>query len=259
MPAPSTPPPRLRNTPEWVFPWRGRKRTIFPYFVGWLVASLGLSFLLGSVRIKVTGPKPLTPRKASMIYLTDDAQGRALALKARQEGPFPSRFDPAQWEGMAGLQQQVLELTRIPRPAYSPQLRELPKEAHDSTRLAPVGETFFPDRAPVLSPPAAGPMLLQPSLYPLSGTDSLPEKLPAFQATLDPAAAAASWRFLLRVNAAGTVIDCVSLGKGGEKGATELENWLRSSSFKPNPGTPPRWIALGIGFSNLPTHGPDAP
>jgi hypothetical protein len=69
----------------------------------------------------------------------------------------------------------------------------------------------------------------------------------------------ASWRFLVRLNPDGGVAECVSLEKGGEAGAPELEAWLHQIQFKPELGKPFRWIAVGIGFTNQPVaDGPDA-
>jgi len=95
-------------------------------------------------------------------------------------------------------------------------------------------------------------------LYPLSGiaADSLPRDLPPFDAPVDAAAAAEPWRFLLRLDAAGAVIDCVSLSGGEVAGAAALDDWLRRVSFPPEPAMPERWIAVGVGFSNQAANGP---
>jgi len=253
--------PRLMNTPDWVFPWRGRKKTFFPMLVAHVVAGAAFLVLLGTVHVKVISPKPMAPRKASLIYLADDSQGRALALRAQEGGPFPSRFEPSQWEGMAALEAEAMAATRQSRP-YVPQLRDLPKE----TRIAPLelaakGETVFPKRQPVVrAVPAAAKMKLVPTIYPLSGipAEAIPAELPAFTGVLDSAMTAASWRFLVRLNPQGGVAECVSLEKGGEAGALELETWLHGIQFRTTSEKPFRWISVGIGFSNQPAaDGPD--
>jgi hypothetical protein len=108
--------------------------------------------------------------------------------------------------------------------------------------------------------PLAGKRVLVPSLYPLSGITpaEMPQELPPFDGPVNPAMAAESWRFLLRLNAAGGVLDCVSLSGGDEAGASALEDWLRRVSFQPEPAKPTRWIAVGVGFSNQPADGSDA-
>ena len=254
--------PRLMNTPEWVFPWRGRKRTFFSMVMAHLIVAAGFAVLLGTVRVRVISPKPLAPRKASLIYLTDDAQGRALALQAQEGGPFPSRFEPSQWEGMAALEAEALAASLRPNRPYVPALRDLPKETRiQPLELAAKGETVFPKRKPA-SGPAPDPTRLKPAptLYPLSGipADAIPAKLPPFTGTVDSAMTSTSWRFLVRLNPEGGVAECVSLEKGGEAGALELETWLHGIQFHPPSATPFRWIAVGIGFSNQPTDGTDA-
>lgn len=247
--------PRLMNTPEWVFPWRGRKKTFFSMLVAHVIAGAAFVVLLGTVRVKVVSPKPMVPRKASLIYLTDDAQGRALALQAQEGGPFPSRFEPSQWQGMAALEEEAMAATRQAKP-YVPQLRELPQE----TRIAPLelaakGEPVFPKRQSVArAAPDPAKMKLVPTIFPLSGipAEAIPSELPPFTGTVNGAVTAASWRFLVRLNAQGGVSECVSLEKGGEAGALELEAWLHGIQFRTTSETPFRWISVGIGFSNQP-------
>ena len=56
----------------------------------------------------------------------------------------------------------------------------------------------------------------------------------------------------------GSVAECVSLEKGGEAGAAELEAWLHKTQFRPELATPFRWISVGVGFTNQLTDGPSA-
>ncbi len=249
------------NTPERVFSWHGRKRSYFPTLLAILVVASAFMILLGTVRVKVVSPAMRAPRKASLIYLTDDLQGHALALQAQEGGPFPSRFEPAQWEGMAALESEVAAASRGPRNPYTPTLRDLPEEKlTPPTELSSKGETVFPKH---LLTPRAVPDLANlkpaPTLYPLSGItpEAIPSTLPPFSAAVDGAMSSATWRFLVRLNSAGGVVDCVSLEKGGEAGGLELETWLRSIQFLTLSEKPFRWIALGIGFINQPNDGPD--
>ncbi len=252
--------PRLMNTPDWVFPWRGRKKTFFPMLAAQVLVGAAFLVLLGTVHVKVISPKPMVPRKASLIYLTDDSQGRALALQAQEGGPFPSRFEPSQWEGMAALEAEAMAATRKAKP-YVPQLQELPQE----TRIAPMelaakGELVFPKRQPVAqgaNDPAK--MRLVPTIFPLSGilAEAIPTELPPFAGVLDSTMTAASWRFLVRLNSQGSVAECVSLEKGGEAGALELQAWLHGIQFRTSSEKPLRWISVGIGFRNQPADGTD--
>jgi hypothetical protein len=250
------------NTPEWVFPWRGRKKQYFPMIFAHLLVGAGVVLMLGLVRVKVVTPKPMAPRKASLIYLTDDAQGRALALQAQEGGPFPSHFEPSQWEGMAALEAEAMAELHAPRKSYVPVLRDLPKE----TRIAPItlagkGETVFPKHPPAAhTTSAAAKLKPAPTLYPLSGIplEAIPTTLPPFSGTVDGEMTKASWRFLVRLNPNGGVVECVSLEKGGETDARELETWLHLIQFHSTSAKPSRWIAVGIGFSNQPADGTDA-
>ncbi|MEO5712772.1 MAG: hypothetical protein ABIT37_04730 [Luteolibacter sp.] len=252
--------PRLMNTPDWVFPWRGRKKTFFSMLVAHVMVGAVFAIMLGTVHVKVISPKPMAPRKASLIYLADDSQGRALALRAQEGGPFPLRFQPSQWEGMAALEAEAMAATRQAKP-YVPQLRDLPKE----TRIAPMelaakGEPVFPKRKPVArAAPDPAKMKLVPTIYPLSGipAEAIPTELPPFTGAMGSTITAASWRFLVRLNAQGGVAECVSLEKGGEAGALELESWLHGIQFRTTSEKPFRWISVGIGFSNQPADGPD--
>ena len=148
-----------------------------------------------------------------------------------------------------------------PQP-YVPALRDLPAENQlRPLELATKGELIFPSRksAPTTTPDPAE-LKLAPTLYPLSGItrESLPETLPPFNDAVTAAMSSASWRFLLRLTAGGSVAECVSLEKGGEAGAPELEAWLQRIQFQPEPAKPFRWIAVGVGFTNQPADGTDA-
>lgn len=255
-------PRKLMDTPEWVFRWRGSRQPFFPRLVALAVVTAGFAFLITSVKIRVNAPGKSAPRKASVIYLNDDAQGRALTLRAQEGGPFPSRFVLSQWSGLAEMEAAGMEAARYQPPPYEPRLQDLPvKNGVASLELAARGATFFPQRAaqPMVVP-GFGKLKVAPVLYPLSGITAgdLPRDLPPFDAVVDSAMSSASWRFLARLNPDGGVAECVSLKKGGEAGAPELEAWLQKIRFQPDPAKPFRWISVGIGFTNQPSDGTDA-
>jgi hypothetical protein len=250
---------RSRKPPgshQWVFRWRPLKQPLLPKLFGLALVGAAFVFLVTSVRIRVTALEKSTPRKASVIYLRDDAQGRALTLKAQEGGPFPSRFALSQWDGMARLEAAAIEAVRFQPPRYDPKMRDLPPDdAVEPLVLAVKGERFFPIRPSAPDQvPESGRFRLAPVLYPLSGIpgEALPVALPSFDAAVDVAMSSASWRFLIRLNSEGGVVECVSLEKGGEAGALELEKWLHRIQFKPESGRPFRWIAVGVGFTNQP-------
>ena len=254
-------PQQLAGVPEWFFRWRPRGSPLVPKLIALVAVGAGFVFLITSVRIRVVPPEKVSPRRASVIYLGDDLQGRALSLKAQEGGPFPSRFDLSQWGGLADLEKAAMEITRFQAPVYEPKIDDLPP-VNEITPLAIAakGERYFPKRD--LAPAGAQdvPSLrLTPVLYPLSGIskEALPADLPAFEPSVDAEMASGTARFLLRLNPAGGVMECVSLEKGGEKGAQDLEKWLHRIPFKPASGHADRWISVGVGFTNQPADGTD--
>ncbi len=252
---------KRKAAPEWVFPWRrtGESRIARGFAI--LFVGAGFAFLLTSVRIRVSPPTPWAAHKASVILVGDDADGRALTLRAKEGGPFPSRFVPSEWEGAVALERAAAETTRWTPPPYVPVLRDLPDEATGGMRLASRGEPVFPERP---RPPAVAPSAVTlkptPFLQPLSGISSqeMPGQLPAFEGAVDDSMASESWRFLLRLDAGGNVQECVNLAGGDEAGPSPMENWLRRVSFNAKPGSNARWISVSVGFTNQPANGPDA-
>ncbi len=254
---------KLAGAPGLVFRWGASKTPLLPKLLGMMLMAAVFAFLITSVRIRVTALEKSSPRKASVIYLRDDTEGRALTLRAREGGPFPSRFEPAQWEGMDALESAALDAVRFQPQPYVPALADLPAEnLVQPLELAAKGRSFFPKRSPAAGPaPELAKLKLAPALYPLSGISAatLPEALPPFEAAVVGAMSSASWRFLVRLNPDGGVAECVSLEKGGEAGTPELEAWLHKIQFKPELEKPFRWIAVGIGFTNQPVaDGPNA-
>ena len=247
------------DTPLWVFHWRGRKMPMFPGVFATVLVFAAFASLVTLLQIRVVATEKSAPRKASVILLRDDAEGRALSLRASEGGPFPSRFELPSWPALAGLEAAVHEAMRFQRPPYVPALADLPAENWiQPLALAAKGELIFPKRtaAPVdsLNLP---PLKLAPALYALSGIapDALPRELPPFEAVVDAAMTSGSWRFLVRLNPAGGVAECVSLEKGSDESAPALEAWLQRIKFQPETGKTSRWIALGVGFTNQPADG----
>lgn len=246
---------RLRGTPEWVFRWKPRRSPWLPKLLA--IALVGTFFaILMTLQIRVTGPSKMAPRAASVIVLGNDPDSRALKLRADEGGPFPSRFELSQWEGMADLEAKAWQAAEYQPKPYVPTMLELP----DANLLRPLelavkGKSFFPKR--VLEdeplPVERLPTKLQPFLFPLSGITEkdLPADLPEF----DAVAEAADWRFLLKLNPLGAVTECISLETTGEAAPTALEQWIRQLTFKPVATQTSRWIAVGIQFTNAATHG----
>ncbi|MDP3851530.1 MAG: hypothetical protein Q8Q59_13565 [Luteolibacter sp.] len=243
------------EAPEWVFSWRQPGGSWFPKMIAILVTSGVFAVLLSFVRIQVAAPVPWAAPKAAVIQVLDDAEGRTLTLRAREGGPFPSRFDPSGWEWAVATEREAHEKARWRPEPYVPILRKLPDvDAAATPPLAARGVPVLPIRRPAkdAAPANRAKSVLAPALYPLSGmpVEWLPEKLPAFDQVVDSMMAAEPWRFLLRLDTAGRVLDCVSLSGGDEAGRSALDDWLRHVSFQPDSAKPPAWIAVGVGFSN---------
>lgn len=250
---------KRKEAPTWVFSWRPLGESLVPRLLALGLVSVGFVFLMGSVRIRVIAPTPWATHKASVIHVGDDADSRALTLRAREGGPFPSRFEPSEWEGAVAIEQAAFAAARWSPPPYTPKLRELPEDTVIAPPLAAKGVPVLPKRAaPLPAAPMAENLRLKPVLYPLSGIDlaALPQDLPPFEGEVDETMATETWRFLAKLNASGHVTECVSLAGGDEAGPPPLVKWLRSLTFKPDPA-PSRWISVGVGFTIQPQDGPD--
>jgi hypothetical protein len=250
------------GTPQWVFVWREVEPPVIPRLIALGFGITLFGFLIGAARIQVMTPAKTSTRKASLIYLRDDAEGRAWSLRAKEGGPFPSRFEPAQWQGLAELETGAMEAVRYqPRP-YVTEMKDLPRANElESLGLAAKGEVFLPRREGTA---VLAPDLIQlkpaPMIYALSGISptAIPTDLPPFTSPVDTEMSAFSWRFLLKLDAAGTVSECVSLARGGVAGSTSLESWLSQISFPPAQDGKSRWIAVSVAFINQPIDGTEA-
>lgn len=243
---------KRKDAPVWVFLWKPLGRPLsarwFPFFL------VGGVFLLAltSLHIQVTPPKPWNVRKASLIHAGNDEQGLELALRAREGGPFPSRFETGDWSGAPAMEQELLLLGTPMAPAYVPSLRDLEYDPiPGKIRLASEAQPVLPKHPPQIANSSAPPRLkLTPVLRPLFGTrvaEISTERLPPFD---HPVNASVEWRFLIQLDAAGNVTECVSLSGMDDKGLPFVTAWLRSLYFKPDPKKATRWIAVDVGFNN---------
>lgn len=250
-----------REEPGWIFPWRPRRESSFAKWLAVAMVAALFSLMVTSLRITVVPVAPGSARKASVIQVLDDAIGRDLTLRAREGGPFPSRFEPSLWPTLAGIESAALAATRTLPPPYHPTLRALPPERSEPPSLSQPGRVVLP--RPPASPTgegdstAATPLRTLPVILPLSGVTAadLPADLPGFDGTVSPAIAAEPPRFLLRLSPAGEVLDCIPLDAGDDSAA--LTRWLRALRFPATTRPPQRWIAIGVTFTNRPADGTD--
>ena len=239
------------EAPTWIFPWR-RSQEPFVFKLLALVITTGIFvFLLTSVRIRVVSPVPWAASKAVVIQALDDVDGRALALRAREGGPFPSRFELESWEPGRAILNTAYQKVRWQPPIYAPTLKPLPDEP-SPIWSATIGEPVLPNRPLVIaSVIQGGHQELNIELRPLSrnAISALPTEVPPFDGELPPAAQAFTWRFLLRLNAQGAVLDCISLAGGDDQPRNILQSWLRRIPFQPAESPNDRWVAVGLGFT----------
>lgn len=253
---------KRREAPEWVFSWKPRGEPAFPKFLALAAVTLAFGIFLTSVRIHTAAPVVWSNRKASLIHAIDDAEGRALTLRAREGGPFPSRFEPSHWAAYATLEKAAMDAARTPPRMYRPTLREYSDEPPGvMPALAEPGIPVLPrPRLPGSAAPPAVSVALMPVILPISGirADAVPRDLPRFEGQPDASITAEPPRFLIRLDPSGAVRDCMALDGGDEAGPSTLEKWLRGIRFKADPGKASRWISVRVSFINQATDGTDA-
>ena len=251
---------RIQAMRRWTFRWRGLDGTPFPGLIAMIIVAAGFAFFAATVRIRVSAPQQWVERKASIIHLPTDGEGRMWALRAQEGGPFPAKFDPTEWAKSLGADDLLTRATRLSTAVYEPKLRELPSD-DDIPSLAVVdkGRPVFPKRVSRSgAAPVEVPVRLVPLLYPLAGLshEEMPKELPPFAEPVDALMASASWRFLVRLREDGSVSECTPLLN--DKGGEVLAKWLRGVKFSPSAAKQAEWIGIGVGFANQPANGSDA-
>lgn len=241
---------------KWLFPWRSRgsRWSATLLYVG--LAGAGFAVLLGMVRVKVGSPQFEMERLGSLIYLPGTGDGAVWAERAREAGPALSRYELVTWSGYVDLERGIAEATSVTLPPREARLRDLPAPPETSVSLAAMGQAVLPDRpVEVPEPMPAGKLRLEPSLFPLSplGDASMPTDLPPFSGELKATAAAnrqfARWQFLLRLDAEGRVIECLSQNPADEDAAV-LAGWLKGVAFDPKLALAGGWFAVAVRLTN---------
>jgi len=243
---------KRKEAPEWIFPWRPRGESYLHRVIALIFVTVLFAIFVTSVKIRVTMPTPWAAKKAAVILAPDDAGGLALTLQAREGGPFPSRFEPSEWQAFKDLEQSAFAAARWTQPAYQPALRPLKEMARALPVIVDPGEPVLPSRRVMSTALSADQDLrLTPVLEPLSGINhaSLPKSLPTFDAVVDGVLASETWRFLIRLGPSGEVLDAVSLSGGDEKRQALLTSWLRRAVFSEDARVT-RWISVAVDFVN---------
>ena len=245
---------RPADSPEWIFRWRHFGDDLFPKVAALLICGSAFAVFLTMVRVRVVPPMQPEGRKGYLIYLNPGPEADAWALRAKEGGPFPSRFEPSEWEGIQGVEQAAMDAVKLPFQAHALQLRDLPwHSAVAPVLLADHSERVFP--SPVKKAEEGvdfTAMELTPVIYPLSNLspNELPGTLPPMDAKIDGVLSSSAWRMLVRLRADGSVAECVTLTGDSAGGTVILEKWLQGVRFKPVEGKASLWISIGIGFVN---------
>lgn len=253
---------KRREAPEWIFPWKPRREPWTPKVVA-LASSLALfGWLVGFVRMETATPNPWGLDHASVIHGSDTPEGRALALRARENGPTPVRFQTGDWPQLLRTEnREFARAAQIHSPyqprfqAWEPAPATIPPLSEPGTGVLPP-----PPERPAPAPPPPGGAL-RPVIQPLAGLrpHEVPDELPPYSGTIDAAMMSDSVRFLLRLSRDGRVLDSIALSGGDTPEATtQLIDWLQGVRLRrttpDHPATPDHaeWVAIRILFLNRP-------
>jgi len=234
------------------FAWRIPESSKWAGILSFFIVALLTTVLFATVRVSVMPTPRVIERKATATLVPDWGDGRAWALRAEEEGPFPAAFDPAESVEFQTLEAKAFaELST--KSCRAVHLKDLPDETDAAALPVAVrGERVFPAQ-PTLEekvPPTELPPLV-PSLTVLSKLppDSLPRTFPDFDGPVTPAMAAATWHFTLEIGKGGRVKDLTSL-EGGDEGASKaIGDWLAQVRFGPGAAG---WIGVEVGFNRKP-------
>jgi hypothetical protein len=220
-------------------------------------------FPLSIIRINLGKPPIQETHGASLMILTPENDPMHWIELARDLGPFPTRFDPTDWEPSRMRVADVFDGIRDRSiPPYQPSYLDFPDEGSPpSVPLVVKGSRILPG----ISPPDFKPlhtvrMRPTPSLYPLSvDASELPETSPPFRVEVTPEMASQPWRFILQVSPDGSVPHAVALIGQNTPGRVDLADWLQAHRFPATEETRDRWVAIAVTFQNQPDHGTDDP
>lgn len=244
---------KRQEAPDWIYPWKGRREPIWPRLVAVICGVLFCAGLLTFLRIETTNPSPWGLEKASVIHVLDTPEGRELALKARENGPFPVRFETSDWPQLVRFQEQQLMQLSQSHSAHRPQLRKWQEPAPEEPPIWKSNAGVLPSLpkpAPLPEIPATGAP--HPTIRPISGLaeSEIPSSLPRYEGVTDAAMLSGSVRFLLRLDAEGRVTECLALSGADTIEATAgLATWLRGVRFSPK-GQAGTWAAVNLVFLN---------
>jgi hypothetical protein len=245
------------EAPQWIFPWRSLGGRWVASVMSVLLAAGGFLLLFTGVRVRFPASVAMTGPSAVMMQVPEGLEGDALARLAREDGPFPARFRPREWEGHAGLESEALASWGIAR-RPEPVLVEWEEESPEPVRLSEPGRIELPRRTP---------------LDPLADQRPRDERWTARIGSLDRAVRIMDggvpdlagirmrdeWvadppRLLVRIGAGGVVAEGLAVGEGAE--AAALGSRMRGLGLR----TEPRfegWLPVEVFFGRTSDHGPE--
>jgi hypothetical protein len=209
--------------------------------------------------VEVVPPPGWIEEKAKLIHLPDGPEGRAWRMLALEEGPSPSRFEPAEWQGALAYQQALQEAMRPPTQPYRPTLLPLPEGSlQPRIPMLRQGDPVFPlrqaEKLPTPSPAPAENLVA--ILHPLSGIsrEQLPQLIPPIPDPT-PEMRGVNWEFILRIGPGGSVMDAISLAGPDAPGARTLVTWLRGLRFPEE--APQGYVTLRLELTQAANDEPD--
>lgn len=252
---------RRMRARERLFAWSRKNDSRLPMLVAFLTSAVAFAVVLHSLRVDLGSYTAPRINHAALILAGDDAVGIELKRRAREEGPFPMRFNPAADDAVVKLQQAALDTIRFSPPPYAPTLRPLHESGTiEAPSLAPVGEVMLPRRPlPAIENSVKFESRPQPVLTPISGISEgeMPRALPEFAAEINGKSLRDSWRFMIHADANGRVLDCIAMNGGESPATAALVEWLRKVEFAPGANAAARWFAIDLGIINQATHAPN--
>ena len=100
---------RRSNDAECLFAWSRKNDSRLPMLGALMITSAAFVFMLHSLRVDLGSQATTRDDHAALILAGSDAIGIELKRRAREEGPFPLRFDPLGDEAVVKLQQAALD------------------------------------------------------------------------------------------------------------------------------------------------------
>ncbi len=251
------------GTGPLLFDWRDRRTPLTGMLRALAVATVVFVLPWMALRLQVAAPPVDESRRASMMLLAPGNDPLQWSELARERGPAPSRFDPAEWSASREMMDTILARAAARAiPAHETEFEDFPDEPPPAgVSMVMKGSRHLPPvAAPVFKAVEPTEVRSRPVLHPLSGNaERPPERSPEFHGEVTPEMASHPWRFLLQVGADGEVRHAVALTGHNTPGRSELTDWLRAHRFAAYDGDGGRWVAMAVTFHNQPTHGTDGP